>query len=1006
MSEELLKTIIRFFAAIASNSGGEDNRERIHEFLLVHVQEQESTYFLRLFDEYQENATTGSGSKNAIDQVAGKVNVSLTYQQKMVLLLTIINLIDPDGLLTSEENDQVHLIAGALNIEKNNVDALIDFVVGGDAEELSNSNVLIVDNGAEGHQLAGPRIIQNQLTGLLAILKLPESDIYFIKYLGISTLYLNSIALKSRKIQMLPAGSTIRGKRTESIYYSEIVSKFLTASAANTITFNASSIHYKFKSGKTGLQDVSISEKGGKLIGLMGASGSGKSTLLNVLNGSLEPWKGSVEINGIDIHKSPHEVSGTIGYIPQDDLLIEELSVYENLYYAAKLCFGDTSDQEIDALVNRTLSSLGLIEIKELRVGSVLDKTISGGQRKRVNIGLELLREPAVLFVDEPTSGLSSRDSENIMDLFKELSLRGKMIFVVIHQPSSDIYKMFDTLTILDVGGHQIYYGNPIKAVSYFQQIVDATGKNKGECPVCGNVNPEQIFDIIETRVVNEYGRLTGRRRISPTEWNEFFKDRIEMPEVHESMDSIPDSQRLPNWLNQLILFFRRDVVTKLSNRQYLTINLLEAPVLAFFIAYLVKYYAVLNVESPEYTFYQNDNIPVFYFMSVVVVLFFGLIVSAEEIFRDRKILKREQYLHLSRGSYLGAKVMVLFNISAIQTLLFYLVGNLVLEIPLTEFRFWIILFSCACFANMLGLNISATFNSAVTIYIIIPILLIPQLLLSGVVVSFDKFNPSMGGYEKVPVIGELMASRWAFEAFMVSQFKDNPVEQSVYDFEQEMANMQYRKVYYVPQLESKLSFCFYEKEWDTPGKGMTDALMLLGNEIEREMNRIGANQFEYVEELKRGQFNQEIYKATGELLNKLKGYYLQRMQVASNKKDSVMNTWTGTSEGIEHYLKYRNRYQNEMVASIVKNMNSVDRIVEIDGALQQRIYPVFIDDHRPNHFFDFRGIFYLPTKYFMGLTFDTLYFNLAVIWIMTMLLYLTLYFDVFKRGLRKLSGG
>ena len=195
---------------------------------------------------------------------------------------------------------------------------------------------------------------------------------------------------------------------------------------------------------------------------------------------------------------------------------MEDLTVFENLYFAARLCFGHFTKEETAERVAKVLNSLGLSEIRHLKVGSPLQKTISGGQRKRVNIGLELLREPTILFVDEPTSGLSSRDSENIMDLLKELSLRGKMIFVVIHQPSSDIYKMFDTLIILDVGGFQIYYGNPVEAVTYFQEIINAATKTPGACPECGNINPEQVFNIIETRVVNEFGRFTNTRKISP----------------------------------------------------------------------------------------------------------------------------------------------------------------------------------------------------------------------------------------------------------------------------------------------------------------------------------------------------------------------------------------------------------------------------------------------------------------------------------------------------------
>src|SRR3972149_5983154 len=214
--------------------------------------------------------------------------------------------------------------------------------------------------------------------------------------------------------------------------------------------------------------------------------------------------------------------------IPQDDLLIEELSVFQNLFYNAKLCFDNLTDFEITEKVNAVLSDLGLFEARNLKVGSPLDKTISGGQRKRLNIALELIREPSVLFVDEPTSGLSSRDSENIMDLLKELARKGKLLFVVIHQPSSDIYKMFDKMIILDVGGFLIYYGNPVDAIIYFKRIVEHVNSDESECLRCGNVNPEQIFNIIESKVLDEYGNLTRSRKISPSEWNVHYVEQIE----------------------------------------------------------------------------------------------------------------------------------------------------------------------------------------------------------------------------------------------------------------------------------------------------------------------------------------------------------------------------------------------------------------------------------------------------------------------------------------------
>ena len=238
-------------------------------------------------------------------------------------------------------------------------------------------------------------------------------------------------------------------------------------------------------------------------------------------------------------------MEGTIGVIPQDDLLIEELTVFQNLYYSAKFCFKHKSEAELCELVDKMLASLGLLERKDLKVGSPLNKMISGGQRKRLNIALELIREPSILFVDEPTSGLSSRDSENVMDLLRELTLKGKLIFVVIHQPSSEIYKMFDDMLILDTGGYLIYAGNPVEAVMYFKRADSQINSDVGECPTCGNVNPELIFNIIESHVVDEFGRYTPQRKVSPPRWEELYRENVHREKVEEQ--TVPPPRRRPS---------------------------------------------------------------------------------------------------------------------------------------------------------------------------------------------------------------------------------------------------------------------------------------------------------------------------------------------------------------------------------------------------------------------------------------------------------------------------
>ena len=632
-------------------------------------------------------------------------------------------------------------------------------------------------------------------------------------------------------------------------------------------------------------------------------------------------------------------------------------------------------------------------------------KTISGGQRKRLNIGLELLREPAVLFCDEPTSGLSSRDSENIIDLLKELALKGKLVFAVIHQPSSDIFKMFDKLLILDTGGYQIYYGNPVDAITYFKRSINLVNSEEGECHECGNVNPEQIFNIIESKVINEYGHFTNERKIPAEQWNAIFK-KFHRPATVRKVTSVPHSTlSIPSRIKQILLFAMRDVQAKLHNRQYMIINLLEAPLLAFILAFIVKYYNVTAQGQGEYLFSKNLNVPAYLFMSVIVALFMGLTVSAEEIIRDRKILKREKFLHLSRSSYLLSKISILFALSAIQTAMFVFVGNSILEIQEMFFQHWFILFTTSCFANLLGLNISSAFNSAVTIYILIPLLLIPQLILSGVVVKFDKLNPRIGNTETVPLVGDLMASRWAFEAAMVTQFKDNKFEREFYMYDQVMADADFKKIYLIPELKTRLQYVVNNfKSGDPDTKQQVEAnLEVLRNGIVGELKKVGEDKFPQVSKLTTAHFDSTLYSETNDFLAKLSSFYIKRFNTADQKKEEKIAKMTSSPEKQKEFEQMRNAYHNETIAELVKNLGETHRIIEKDGRLIQKIFPVY-KQPEPEHLVDFNAQFYMPAKHFLNSDVDTYYFNMGVIWSMTLVLAMTLYYDVLRRILKLLG--
>ncbi|MCF6361385.1 MAG: ATP-binding cassette domain-containing protein [Cyclobacteriaceae bacterium] len=1013
MNEELLMLIVRLFAIVAKERITEDERNNLREFLLIHVSHDSISYFIEIFDKEVTEISNHHDLDNTDSETAEYIadwakvldickviNESLTKQQKLVLLLKLIELMLQDDEISERQSNLIFYISEAIHISQQETDLIKMFLTGQDTEDLDYKEILIVDEGSTKHKQKSAHIVSRSLTGMIVVLRIADAGAYFIKYLGISNLTLNGNHFRSRKIYVFPTGSIIRGNKINSIYYSDVVSKFIKEETVINISFEAQNIYHEFKSGVIGLQNINISEEGGKLVGIMGASGSGKSTLLSILDGTSKPTQGTVLLNGKDLYNDSESLTGVIGLVPQDDFLIEELSVYQNLYYAARLTFGNHTIDETHKLVQSTLKSLGLSETKDLLVGSTLEKTISGGQRKRLNIGLELLRKPSVLFVDEPTSGLSSNDSINIMDLLKELSLQGKLIFVVIHQPSSDIFKMFDQLIILDVGGYQVYYGNPVEALVYFKTIVNMVNKDQGACMECGNIKSEQIFNILENKVVNEYGRFTENRRISAAKWHEYFRNKITIPTVERSNEPIEISQKNPGRFQQLKIFGIRDIRTKLANKQYLFITFLEAPVLAIFLGMLIRYYEKLNGDS-TYLFMNNDNIPVYFFMTVIIALFIGLTLSAEELIKDRKMLQRESFLHLSRASYLASKIGVQFSISAIQTLSFVIIGNLILGVNGMTISMWAIMFFTAGFANLLGLNISSAFKSAVTVYILIPLLVIPQLVLSGVIISFDKFNPQLSNLDKVPAVGNLMASRWAFEALVVEQFKHNAFARQFYAYDREIALADYYATYYVPTLETHLSeignkFDVLVENPDSI-KIVKRHLDILKYEIDRQLKLVGAENFSNINSIELSKFDREIYNETEIFLSTLKKFYHNKHQRWNRKIDSIKFLLTDTPSGLELQQFLRTRNFNKSLSDMLQGKGATTRIVEGKGELIQKIYPIY---YRPDesNFVEIASEFYAPEKIIGHKKIDTLFVNILVIILMTLFLIISLYFDWLKK--------
>ena len=821
------------------------------------------------------------------------------------------------------------------------------------------------------HQLEG-------FDGPLKTLLDPVTGLLFFTYMGNDTVLLNDVPILTGSYQVWIQSSVLKGKNGKPVYYSSIINTYEhTQSEVKAVEFCGRDINFRFPNSDNGMHDLSFSLRNGELLAIMGGSGTGKTTLLSLLNGSLKPQQGTITINGHSITEPA--AKSLIGFVPQDDLLIEELTVYQNLWFTAKFCFEGMSDEELDKRVMKTLKDLGLDAAKDLKVGSAINKYISGGQRKRLNIALELIREPAVLFLDEPTSGLSSADTEKVINLLKEQTLKGKLIIVNIHQPSSDVYKLFDRLWLLDKGGYPVFDGNPIDAITYFKEAANYADAETSACPTCGNVNPEIVLNIIDEKALNNIGEVSDERKMTPQEWHELYlKNRKEMKAPVVS-DVPASDQKKPNKLKQFGIFLHRNFKTKITNVQYLCITLLEAPLLALICSFLTRY------APPEgYSVMDNKNLVSYFFMSVIVATFIGMSGSAEEIIKDRALLKREKFLNLSYGSYIWSKIIFLAGVSLLQTLLFILVGNTIMELHGLTMEWWIILFVTALLSNLTGLILSQCLNSVVAIYISIPLLLIPQILLCGLVVSFSDLTPkSTTG--NVPAIGNIIPSRWAYEALAVTSFTDNAYEKPLFEIDKKKYENQFYNVGFLYELQSQVETM---KDEQKKGKPVDPNHMKV---IEINLPRL--TEFCGMKAYTGDNSTESLtsYMKEAEEILKERGNKASRMQ------DNMISAFI-REHGKEELLKLKRENFNLKLEDCVVGADQRRMLDVIDGYIVPRTGTIFLTPQSQCG----NAPFYSSEKIVGSWHVKTLWFNIAIMLIMSIIVGILLFCDWPGRLLRK----
>ena len=519
---------------------------------------------------------------------------------------------------------------------------------------------------------------------------------------------------------------------------------------------------------RPGLRAVSGLAVGGQMIAVMGPSGCGKSTLLGTMIGTVPITSGAIKINDADLVSLVRQNPRLLGFVPQDDISFDTLTVSENLRYGARLRLPDPTKSELDSCVSNVLDEVDLADRASVVVGGVNKKTLSGGQRRRLNLALELLTPKSLLLLDEPTSGLSSGDSERILRILRARADTGALVLVVIHQPSAALFRLFDRLLLLDRGGFTAFYGDPLHARPYLEQVAPVPSASDAE-----EVDPGSLLAALEAPVKQVDGRSEERRMFEPEYWKarfDWFRRTHLSPTLAPELNPPPGDASLHGWfLRQVGVLFERSAKCKLRDYSSLVALLGAAIALGVIIGRILCYSSQKDSSLLRY----NDLFTSFPFLSSIVALFIGMSSSITEVLRERPILRRERLLKVSLSLWLTAKFFTLVLTNFVPIMLYTLISMLLLQVPESIVSYLLYFWLISAVGVALGLAISSVPDiSSAGATTLLPLVLVPQLVLAGAdpfkfgdLQHLVFFKPSQG--KAVPEIAAIMPSRWAYEGLI-----------------------------------------------------------------------------------------------------------------------------------------------------------------------------------------------------------------------------------------------
>ena len=461
--------------------------------------------------------------------------------------------------------------------------------------------------------------------------------------------------------------------------------------------------------------NVSLNIMPGELVAIIGGSGAGKSTILNCMCGYLKPTSGEVFINGTELYKNFNSLKQVIGYVPQSDIVYDNLTLHDMLSYTAKLRLPkDASENERESAIERAISLVELTEKKNSYI-----KALSGGQRKRASIAVELLSDPNLLFLDEPASGLDPGTERNLMCSLRSMADSGKTVILVTH--STLQLKLCDKIVFMGKGGNLCFFGSYDDALDFFE-----------------------VSDVVDV-----YNMITDHAM----EWRKRYDEtKSSAKEVRRSESDSPSKGNAKSRF-QLPVLCARYLKLVINDRQRFLLLLMQAPILAL----------LISLVADGKQFKQFEMTQSLLFALSCSAFWVGMLNAIQEVCKERNIMKREYMTGLSLTAYIVSKMLVLGLMCFVQSLMIVGVFTLMVGLPKEGLmmhpfiELLITTFLSAVASSAMGLFVSSLFTNADRAMTVAPILLMPQILFSGLIFKLEGVTES---------ISWLAVCRWSMEGY------------------------------------------------------------------------------------------------------------------------------------------------------------------------------------------------------------------------------------------------